>query len=135
MLFAYWRLQTYVLEELVSPIVTPLILCCSLRNKAAEIVDFYRHFTVEVTGVGDVCSFAQLNVRKHGHPQVRTNVSVGVSTLGVDANKVRDGYQGQGWLPKSVSGGVPISGMCAKVRVVCQDPVSVTKSVKDLCQD
>ena len=25
---------------------------------------------MEVTGVGDVCSFAQMDVRKHGNPQV-----------------------------------------------------------------
>lgn len=60
---------TYLLEELLSPVVTPLLLICSVRHRAQEIVDFYRHFTVEVVGVGDVCSFAQLNVRKHGHPQ------------------------------------------------------------------
>lgn len=29
-----------------------------------EIVDFFRNFTVDVVGVGDVCSFAQLDVRK-----------------------------------------------------------------------
>ena len=33
-----------------------------------EIVDFFRNFTVDVVGVGDVCSFAQMDVRKHGHP-------------------------------------------------------------------
>ena len=60
------------MEELLSPIVTPLILCFSIRHKALEIVDFYRNFTVEVVGVGDVCSFAQLDVRKHGHPQARS---------------------------------------------------------------
>ena len=41
-----------------------------IRHKALEIVDFYRNFTVEVTGVGDVCSFAQMDIRRHGNPQV-----------------------------------------------------------------
>ncbi|XP_023932449.1 autophagy-related protein 9A [Lingula anatina] len=66
-LFQYKAL--YLLEELISPLVTPLILCFSIRHKAYDIVDFYRNFTVEVTGVGDVCSFAQMDIRKHGNPQ------------------------------------------------------------------
>lgn len=66
-LFQYKAL--FLVEELLSPIVTPLILCFVIRHKSLEIVDFYRNFTVEVVGVGDVCSFAQLDVRKHGHPQ------------------------------------------------------------------
>lgn len=64
-------LQVYLVEELLSPIITPFILCFCLRKKALEIVDFFRNFTVEVVGVGDVCSFAQMDIRKHGNPQVR----------------------------------------------------------------
>lgn len=59
---------TYVLEDLVSPIITPLIFIFKLRYRALEIVDFFRNFTVEVVGVGDVCSFAQMDVRQHGSP-------------------------------------------------------------------
>lgn len=59
----------YLLEELISPLVTPFILYFALRPKALEIVDFLRQFTVEVVGVGDVCSFAQLDLQKHGQPQ------------------------------------------------------------------
>lgn len=33
-----------------------------------DIVDFFRNFTVSVVGVGDVCSFAQMDIRKHGNP-------------------------------------------------------------------
>ena len=40
----------------------------SFRYKAQDIVDFFRNFTVSVVGVGDVCSFAQMDVRRHGHP-------------------------------------------------------------------
>ncbi|XP_039221709.1 autophagy-related protein 9A [Crotalus tigris] len=58
----------FILEELLSPIVTPLILIFCLRPKALEIIDFFRNFTVEVVGVGDTCSFAQMDVRQHGHP-------------------------------------------------------------------
>ncbi|XP_065667140.1 autophagy-related protein 9A isoform X2 [Hydra vulgaris] len=56
----------YLLEELMSPLLTPFILCFGLRYKALQIVDFYRNFTVEVAGLGDVCSFAQMDIRKHG---------------------------------------------------------------------
>jgi autophagy-related protein 9 len=62
---------TFLIEELISPIVTPFILCFRLRHKSNEIIDFFRNFTVDVTGVGDVCSFAQMDIQKHGHPQWR----------------------------------------------------------------
>lgn len=58
----------YLLEELLSPLLTPFILCFHIRKRALDIVDFYRNFTVEVVGVGDVCSFAQMDVRRHGQP-------------------------------------------------------------------
>lgn len=58
----------FILEELLSPIVTPFILIFHLRNKSLEIIDFFRNFTVEVVGVGDVCSFAQMDIRRHGNP-------------------------------------------------------------------
>lgn len=58
----------YLLFELLSPILCPLVLY-SLRSRALDIVDFYRNFTVSVLGIGDVCSFAQLDVRRHGNPE------------------------------------------------------------------
>lgn len=48
--------------------VTPIILIFCLRRKSLEIIDFFRNFTVEVVGVGDTCSFAQMDIRQHGHP-------------------------------------------------------------------
>uniref|UniRef100_A0A1L8DUW8 Autophagy-related protein 9 n=1 Tax=Nyssomyia neivai TaxID=330878 RepID=A0A1L8DUW8_9DIPT len=59
---------TYLLNELFSPLVTPFVLLCSLRPRALDIVDFFRNFTVSVVGVGDVCSFAQMDIRRHGNP-------------------------------------------------------------------
>ena len=50
----------YLLHELISPVVTPFILFYALRPKAPQIIDFFRNFTVDVVGVGDVCSFAQV---------------------------------------------------------------------------
>jgi len=62
----------HLLEELISPFVTTYILCFRMRYRALEIVDFFRNFTIEVAGVGDVCSFAQMDVRKHGNPMWQT---------------------------------------------------------------
>ncbi|KFB41774.1 AGAP001762-PA-like protein [Anopheles sinensis] len=58
----------YILNELFSPLVAPLVLLRELRPKSQQLVDFFRNFTVDVVGVGDVCSFAQMDVRKHGNP-------------------------------------------------------------------
>ncbi|XP_018561367.1 autophagy-related protein 9A [Anoplophora glabripennis] len=55
-------------EQLVSPIMTPFLLIWWIYPRSLEIVDFFRHFTVSVVGVGDVCSFAQMDVKKHGNP-------------------------------------------------------------------
>lgn len=60
--------QSFLFEELISPLITPMILLFHLKPKALDIVDFFRNFTVEVVGVGDVCSFAQMDVRRHGNP-------------------------------------------------------------------
>uniref|UniRef100_A0A224YUB5 Autophagy-related protein 9 n=1 Tax=Rhipicephalus zambeziensis TaxID=60191 RepID=A0A224YUB5_9ACAR len=70
-LFQYKAVR--ILEEVLSPVVTPLVLIFALRPRALEIVDFLRNFTVEVVGVGDVCSFALMDVRKHGSPQWRAD--------------------------------------------------------------
>uniref|UniRef100_A0A671T8G2 Autophagy-related protein 9 n=1 Tax=Sinocyclocheilus anshuiensis TaxID=1608454 RepID=A0A671T8G2_9TELE len=60
--------KVFILEELLSPVITPFILIFCLRRKSLEIIDFFRNFTVDVVGVGDTCSFAQMDVRQHGHP-------------------------------------------------------------------
>lgn len=65
--------QVHLLEELLSPIITPFVLWFHTRPRALEFVDFYRNFTVEVVGVGDVCSFAQMDVRRHGNPTWHTS--------------------------------------------------------------
>lgn len=58
---------TAILIEVFSPIVTPFILAFSLRHRALDIIDFFRNFTIDVVGVGDVCSFALMDVSKHGN--------------------------------------------------------------------
>lgn len=61
-------MQIYFLNEILSPLVTPFLLLFVFRPKALEIVKFFRSFTVSVRGVGNVCSFAQMDVRKFGNP-------------------------------------------------------------------
>lgn len=58
-----------IIEETLSVIFLPYILYFELRTRALDIVDFFRSFTVEVSGVGDVCSFALMDVSKHGNNQ------------------------------------------------------------------
>ncbi|XP_013119032.2 autophagy-related protein 9A [Stomoxys calcitrans] len=71
---------SYFINEILSPIVTPFQLLFVFRPKALEIVKFFRSFTVSVRGVGNVCSFAQMDVRKHGNPEWQ----IGESSLHAD---------------------------------------------------
>ncbi|XP_065340573.1 autophagy-related protein 9A [Cloeon dipterum] len=84
-----------LLEEMLSPILTPYVLCFHLRHKALDIVDFFRNFTVEVVGVGDVCSFAQMDVRKHGNATWQTSVHSGDEPLPSDANQYTQAEDGK----------------------------------------
>lgn len=74
-IFYLFRSQVHFLEELLSPFVTPLILCIHLRRRSLQIIDFLRNYTISVQGVGDVCSFSQLNVAKNGNLKVRRSNS------------------------------------------------------------
>ncbi|CEP18256.1 hypothetical protein [Parasitella parasitica] len=65
-------------QELTSVVFAPLVLCLSLPDSAAQIVDFFREFTVYVDGLGYVCSFAQFDFERHG------NVKYGVQGAAVD---------------------------------------------------
>lgn len=91
----------YLLSELVSPITTPFILLFYIRPRAIDFVDFFRNFTVSVVGVGDVCSFAQMDVRKHGNPDWQpTHSTVGdltetVNTPLCETNQYTQGEQGK----------------------------------------
>ena len=67
--FIFFKITALCLvEELMSPIITPFVLLLMVHPRAGKIVDFFRNFTVDVTGVGDICSFAQMDVRRHGNP-------------------------------------------------------------------
>ena len=60
-----------IVEELLSPIVSPYILYRHMSNKSFDIVDFFRNCTIEIPSIGDVCSFAMMNIEKNGNPSLR----------------------------------------------------------------
>lgn len=59
--------STTIFEELISPIVVPYILIRHLRSKSLEIVDFFRVYSLELTDIGDVCTFSQFGFHQNGH--------------------------------------------------------------------
>lgn len=61
-----------LLEDILSPILTPYLMWRWMYPRSLDIVDFFRNFTVSVVGVGDVCSFAQMDIKKHGNPEWQT---------------------------------------------------------------
>ena len=64
-LFPY-RITTLI-DSLISPSATPLILAFCLPSRSEQIVDFFRVCTKEVPGTGDVCNFAMFNIREQGN--------------------------------------------------------------------
>lgn len=65
-------------QELISVLLTPLVLWFSLPHCAPAIVDFFREFSVHVDGLGYVCSFAVFDFQRHGNLKVRVS-DAGVS--------------------------------------------------------
>ncbi|KAI8974109.1 autophagy protein Apg9-domain-containing protein [Pilobolus umbonatus] len=66
------------IQELLSTLFVPLVLCVSLPKSADQIIDFFREFTVHVNGLGYVCSFSQFDFERHG------NVKYGVMSTHQD---------------------------------------------------
>jgi autophagy-related protein 9 len=66
---------TIFVQEILSVVLTPLVLWFSLPDCAPAITDFFREFTVHVDGLGYVCSFAVFDFKRHG------NVNVSISFL------------------------------------------------------
>lgn len=57
-------------REILSVILTPVVLWYSLPRCAPAVIDFFREFTVHVDGVGYVCSFAVFDFKRHGNVKV-----------------------------------------------------------------
>ncbi|GAB0087793.1 Autophagy-related protein 9 [Sergentomyia squamirostris] len=89
---------SFLLNELFSPLTTPFVLMFFLRPRALDIVDFFRNFTVSVVGVGDVCSFAQMDIRRHGNPDWQLTPSTEVEpefTPTCETNQYTQGEHGK----------------------------------------
>jgi autophagy-related protein 9 len=56
-----------LLYELVGVLVAPMVLCVSLPRCALSIIDFIVDHTVELDGIGSVCSFSLFDFRRHGN--------------------------------------------------------------------
>lgn len=57
-------------EEILSILITPLILMASLPKSSDQVIDFFREFTIHVDGLGYVCSFAVFDFKKGvGNPK------------------------------------------------------------------
>lgn len=59
----------FLLHELASPLITPFILLFWMRPRSRELVRFFHENTQTLPGLGDVCSFALLDVARHGDPR------------------------------------------------------------------
>lgn len=53
-------------RELLGLLLNPFILYHSLPKNAEELVEFFREFSVQVDGLGYVCSFALFDFERHG---------------------------------------------------------------------
>lgn len=59
----------YLIEELLSPLLTPFILYFHVRHRCSEIIMFLHKNTVNIEGLGDICSFAQMDISRDGDPR------------------------------------------------------------------
>jgi autophagy-related protein 9 len=76
------------LEEIISLVLTPIILYRNSNHRCERIVDFFRESTVHVEGVGNQCNFAVFNFKKH------QNVVENTTTALQEPDGLRDDYFG-----------------------------------------
>ncbi len=118
-------------EEILSVLLTPLILWFSLPLCSEKIIEFVRDFTVHVDGIGYVCSFAVFDFTKHGNvkfgaapttvipaPQVSNDGKMEKSFLSFKASNPN-------WIPDS-SGSAFLANV-AKTATMTKPPTSPTR--------
>lgn len=76
------------LEEILSLVLSPIILYRNSNDRCERIVDFFRESTVHVDGVGNQCNFAVFNFKKH------QNVVDNPTTALQEPDGLRDDYFG-----------------------------------------
>lgn len=67
------------LQEILSVVLTPLVLWFSLPGCAPGIMDFFREFSIHVDGLGYVCSFAVFDFKRHGNVNVSLHLKSSAS--------------------------------------------------------
>uniref|UniRef100_A0A1J3KAR0 Autophagy-related protein 9 n=1 Tax=Noccaea caerulescens TaxID=107243 RepID=A0A1J3KAR0_NOCCA len=64
-LFQYTGMM--LLEEIASIFITPFLLMFVVPKRVDDILEFIRNYTVDIEGVGNVCSFSAFNFESHGN--------------------------------------------------------------------
>lgn len=62
-------------EELLSVILTPIILWKVLPSCSEEIVEFLQNHTVYIDGIGDVCSLSTFDIGRHGNRKYASSMT------------------------------------------------------------
>ncbi|KAH6766754.1 autophagy 9 [Perilla frutescens var. hirtella] len=87
-LFQYTGMM--LLEEMASIFLTPMVLMFVVPKRVDDILKFIADFTVDVEGVGHVCSFSLFDFRNHGNKR-----------YGSPFNSTHDQRSSQGKMEKS----------------------------------
>ncbi|CAN0886209.1 Autophagy-related protein 9 [Linum grandiflorum] len=88
-LFQYTGMM--LIEEMASIFLTPLLLLFVVPKRVDDILEFIADFTVDVEGVGHICSFSAFEFLKHGN-----------SNYGSPCNVPRTQRSSQGKMEKSM---------------------------------
>eukprot|EP01006_Ploeotia_vitrea_P037044 TRINITY_DN66083_c9_g5_i1.p1 TRINITY_DN66083_c9_g5~~TRINITY_DN66083_c9_g5_i1.p1 ORF type:complete len:906 (+),score=442.87 TRINITY_DN66083_c9_g5_i1:42-2759(+) len=90
------RVKVFV-NEVVSVVLTPFILCFNLPDCAEDIVNFVRTASVNVEGVGDVCSFALFDLEQNGNSEYLKQAAIHLGGAGTaDASGAATNATGDG---------------------------------------
>ncbi|KAH0886580.1 hypothetical protein HID58_062676, partial [Brassica napus] len=87
-LFQYTGMM--LLEEIASIFITPFLLMFVVPKRVDDILQFIRDFTVDIEGVGNVCSFSAFDFENHGNAK-----------YGSPRNVSRENRSSQGKMEKS----------------------------------
>ncbi|PSR77611.1 hypothetical protein PHLCEN_2v7801 [Hermanssonia centrifuga] len=103
-------------QELLSVLLTPLVLWFTLPQCAPAIIDFFREFTVHVDGLGYVCSFAVFDFQRHGNVKFGAPTAVSDERLMSKEGKMEKSFLNfkaahPEWMPTDPSGSLYLSRM------------------------
>lgn len=79
-------------EEILSIILTPLVLFFALPRCSDQIIDFFREFTIHVDGLGYVCQWAEFDFKKISSQAAKKKQNLEEPGPQPGASDVRDDY-------------------------------------------